>query len=41
MKLSQDTMAILKNFSTINHSIQLKAGNVIKTKGPAGDVWFG
>lgn len=39
MKLSQDTMAILKNFSTINHSIQLKAGNVIKTKGPAGDVF--
>jgi hypothetical protein len=39
MKLSQDTVAILKNFSTINHTIFIKAGNVVKTKSGAADVF--
>lgn len=34
MKLSEKTIAILKSFSTINKSIVLKPGNVIKTITP-------
>lgn len=38
MKLSQDTIAILKNFSTINQSIIFKPGNVIRTISPQKTV---
>lgn len=31
MKISNDTLAILKNFSTINSSLLIKSGNVLKT----------
>jgi gp45 sliding clamp, C terminal len=31
MKISQNTLSILKNFSSINQSILIKTGNVIKT----------
>lgn len=31
MKLSEDTVNILKNFSVINQSLQFKSGNVLKT----------
>lgn len=39
MKLSQETVAILKNFSTIHQNLQFMAGNVIKTKSTASDVF--
>lgn len=35
MKLSKRTMSILKNFSTINPSIQFKKGKVLKTVSPS------
>jgi hypothetical protein len=38
MKLSQDTITILKNFSTINQSIIFKPGNVIRTISPQKTV---
>lgn len=38
MKLSEDTNAILKNFSGINPSILLKPGNVIETISPQKTV---
>lgn len=38
MKLSQETIAILKNFSTINQSIIFKPGNVIRTISPQKTV---
>ena len=31
MKLSNDTLSVLKNFSTINEGIFIKRGNVIET----------
>lgn len=34
MKLSQRTIQVLRNFSTINPSIQFEAGNVLKTISP-------
>jgi hypothetical protein len=34
MKLSEGTVAILKNFSTVNQSLQFKAGNTLKTISP-------
>lgn len=38
MKLSSETMGILKNFSTINQSILFKEGNVIRTISPQKTV---
>lgn len=38
MKLSQETITILKNFSTINQSILFKEGNVVKTISPQKTV---
>jgi hypothetical protein len=38
MKLSQETIAILKNFSAINQSIIFKPGNVLKTISPQKTV---
>jgi hypothetical protein len=38
MKLSQETITILKNFSTINQSIIFKPGNVIRTISPQKTV---
>jgi hypothetical protein len=38
MKLSTETITILKNFSTINQSIIFKPGNVIKTISPQKTV---
>lgn len=34
MKLSDDTVTVLKNFSSINQSILVKQGNVLKTLSP-------
>ena len=39
MKLSQETMTILKNYAAINQSIQFKAGSVVKTKSGGADVY--
>jgi len=38
MKLSQETTAILKNFSTINQGILFKEGNVISTMSPQKNI---
>jgi hypothetical protein len=38
MQLSSETIAVLKNFSTINQSIIFKAGNTIKTISPQKTV---
>jgi hypothetical protein len=38
MKLSQDTITILKNFSAINQSIIFKPGNVLRTISPQKTV---
>lgn len=38
MKLSQETITILKNFSAINQSILFKEGNVVKTISPQKTV---
>lgn len=38
LKLSQDTVTILKNFSTINQTLQFQPGNVIRTKSRGGEV---
>ena len=38
MQLSSETISVLKNFSTINQSIILKAGNTIKTISPQKTV---
>ena len=38
MKLSESTIAILKNFASINPSIQFRAGNVIKNRLPSKDL---
>lgn len=39
MKLSNDTVEILKNFSAINQSIQFKQGTVIKTISPLRTIY--
>jgi len=39
MKLSENTVHILKNFSTINQSLQFKSGNTIKTISPTKTVY--
>lgn len=39
MKLSENTMNILKNFSTINQSLQFKNGNVLKTVSPLKTIY--
>lgn len=38
MKISESTLAILKNFASINPSIQFRAGNVIKTRLQSKDL---
>lgn len=38
MKLSEETVTILKNFSTINKAIEVKPGNAIATISPAKTV---
>ena len=38
MKISNETVAMLKNFSTINPNIVVKAGNVIKTISEAKNI---
>ena len=38
MKLSKETIEILKNFSTINSNILVEPGNVIKTISPVKNV---
>lgn len=38
MKFKDNTLSILKNFSTINPSVMLRKGNVIKTVSPQKDV---
>jgi len=39
MKLSENTVNVLKNFSTINQSLQFKSGNVLKTISPTRTVY--
>jgi len=39
MKLSKKTLAILKNFSTINQSIVIKPGNVVETISDVKDMY--
>lgn len=39
MKLSKTTLATLKNFSTINQSIVIKAGNVLETISNVKDIY--
>lgn len=39
MKLSEDTVNVLKNFSAINQSIQFKAGNTLRTISPLKTVF--
>jgi hypothetical protein len=38
MKLSDNTLTVLKNFSSINHGILFRAGNVIRTISPQKTV---
>lgn len=38
MKLSVETLAILKNFSAINPSLYFKAGNVLSTRSTSGTI---
>lgn len=38
MKLSSETLSILKNFSTINQSLQFKAGKTLRTISPIKSV---
>lgn len=39
MKLSEDTINVLKNFSGINQSLQIKSGNTLKTISPLKTVF--
>lgn len=39
MKLSEDTVNVLKNFSSINQSLQFKTGNVLKTISPLKTIF--
>jgi hypothetical protein len=38
MKLSQETIAILKNFATINQGVFFKEGNTISTMSPQKNI---
>lgn len=38
MKLSENTISILKNFSTINPSIYIRKGNIIRTIAMSGNI---
>jgi len=38
MKISAETLNILKNFSNINHSIVVKQGNVLRTMSPVKNI---
>jgi hypothetical protein len=38
MKISPETLNILKNFSNINHSIVVKEGNVLRTMSPVKNI---
>ena len=38
MKISEDTLSVLKNFSTLNSNIYIKPGNKIRTITPAKNV---
>ena len=38
MKISTETLNILKNFSTINSSLVVKQGNTIRTISPAKNI---
>lgn len=38
MKISSETLNILKNFSTINHSIVVKEGNLLRTMSPMKNI---
>jgi len=39
MKLSEDTVQVLKNFSGINQSLQFKAGKTLKTISPLKTIF--
>ena len=39
MKLSDDTINVLKNFSGINQSLQFKAGNTLRTISPLKTIF--
>lgn len=39
MKLSENTISVLKNFSTINQSLQFKSGNTLKTISPLKTIF--
>lgn len=39
MKLSKETLLILKNFGAINDNILFKPGNVVVTGSPVGDIY--
>jgi hypothetical protein len=39
MKLSENTVQVLKNFSGINQSLQFKSGNVLKTISPLKTIY--
>ena len=39
MKLSENTVTVLKNFSSINQSLQFKSGNVLKTISPLKTIF--
>lgn len=39
MKLTDETVAVLKNFSTINQSLQFKSGNVLRTISPLRTIF--
>ena len=38
MKLSNNTLAILSNFSNINSNIYVRVGNILRTVSIAGDI---
>ena len=38
MKISNETIAVLQNFATINNGLQVKAGNVLQTISPGKTV---
>lgn len=39
MKISNDTMNILKNFAVINSNLLFRKGNIQRTASPSRDVW--
>ena len=39
MKLSEDTVNVLKNFSSINQSLQFKSGNTLRTLSPLKTIF--